>query len=208
MAGVAGEPRPLVEWGAAAVPLEGQTDSGDRCVIRAFRGGVLVAALDGLGHGEEAAVAANTAVEVLERHAGEALVELVRRCHQELRGTRGVVMSLALFHAAERRMSWVGVGNVAGVVLRASGADGQRRTTLLAPGGVVGYQLPVLRPEVVELAAGDTAIFATDGVEWHFAPGPTPLGPPERIAERILTRYAKGNDDALVLVVRYLGEER
>ena len=29
--------------------------------------------------------------------------------------------------------------------------------------------------------------------------------PPKQMAQRILTRYGKGTDDALVLVARYLG---
>ena len=109
----------LIDWGAAALTLPGQSRSGDRQAVVLFPGGALVAVVDGLGHGELAAVPAETAIEVLERHAREPVVTLIQRCHERLRGTRGAVMSLASFREADGTMTWLGVGNVVGVLLRA-----------------------------------------------------------------------------------------
>jgi hypothetical protein len=54
---------------------------------------------------------------------------------------------------------------------------------------------------------GDVLIFSTDGVRPGFTGGLS-LGVPIRaMAERILKDYARGNDDALVLAVRYLGRQ-
>ena len=49
---------PLLEWGVATRALEGQSESGDMAVVVPFDHGVLAAAVDGLGHGPEAARAA------------------------------------------------------------------------------------------------------------------------------------------------------
>src|SRR5260370_23541123 len=92
------EPRdaPLgIDWGVAARALPGESESGDRHLVQPIPNGVLLAAVDGLGHGAEAAAAARTAVDLLARYAHESLVSLVNRCHQGLLNTRGVVMSLA-----------------------------------------------------------------------------------------------------------------
>jgi hypothetical protein len=70
--------------------------------------------------------------------------------------------------------------------------------------GVVGLQLPLLDTEVLEVAAGDTLIFATDGIQTDFARGSIRMYPPRTAAENILTRHGKTTDDALVLVARYL----
>ncbi len=59
------KPPPLIEWGVAAQPLEGEAESGDLHVVQRFPKGVLVAAVDGLGHGPEAAAAARSAVATL-----------------------------------------------------------------------------------------------------------------------------------------------
>src|SRR3989449_11615805 len=109
----------LIDWGAAALTLPGQSRSGDRQAVVLFPGGALVAVVDGLGHGELAAVPAETAIEVLERHAREPVVTLIQRCHERLRGTRGAVTSLPSFPEADGTRTWLGVANVVGVLLRA-----------------------------------------------------------------------------------------
>ena len=52
---------------------------------------------------------------------------------------------------------------------------------------------------------GDMVIFATDGIAPDFADDLRLDGPVGEIAERIISRYGKKTDDALVLVTRYVG---
>ena len=106
---------PLIDWGVATLALAGQTESGDLHLVKPVGRGVLVAAVDGLGHGAEAAAAARAAVTALDRHADEFLIPVVRKCHEALIGTRGVVMSLAYLDGAKRSLIWLGIGNVEGV---------------------------------------------------------------------------------------------
>ena len=79
---------------------------------------------------------------------------------------------------------------------------------LLLRAGVVGFQLPSLDVEILPVSAGDTLIFATDGIQSDFARGLARSFPPQKAAEKILARYGKATDDALVLVARYLGRQR
>jgi len=198
----------LVHWGVATLALEGQTESGDLHLVQPVQDGVLVAVLDGLGHGEEAAAAARLAVSTLERYSEEPPLSLLQRCHLALKGSRGVVMSLARFDAPRGTMTWLGVGNVEGVLLLADQTLQPSRTTLVTFGGIVGAELPRARAWIVPVSPGDTLIFATDGVRTGFADGLAPTGSPQQIADGILARHAKGTDDALVLVARYIGGER
>ena len=55
------------------------------------------------------------------------------------------------------------------------------------------------------VARGDVLIFATDGIDHSFIVEPLPRASAKDCAEGLLNRYAKNNDDALVLTVRYLG---
>jgi hypothetical protein len=198
----------LIEWGVASRALEGEPQSGDQHLVRPFPGGVLLAAVDGLGHGDEAALAARRATSTLGSHAHEPVGTLVQRCHAALAGTRGVVMSLASFVEAEARVTWLGVGNVEGVLVRASPAAAPPQHVLLLRGGIVGgHRLPTLYTSVVPVAPGDTLAFATDGIRRDFAAHVTPSLAPQAIADRILAREQKGGDDALVLVARFLAEE-
>jgi len=195
----------LLEWGIAALTLPGETESGDSHVVAPFRDGALVAVVDGLGHGSEAAIAARAAIAVLQRHAGEAAMPLVRHCHEELRRTRGAVLSIASFNGLNNTMTWLGVGNVEGMLFRASATALPQREAILLRGGVVGYQLPPRRETVLTVARGDTMIFVTDGIRDGFAEK-SPIGRHTgNVADDILARFARHTDDALVLVARYLG---
>ncbi len=201
----AADNRPLVEWGVAAHTMVGCAESGDRYLVELFTDGALVVVIDGLGHGNGAATVAKIAVTALEGHGSESVERLLHRCHKKLSGTRGVVMSLASFRAHEGTMTWIGVGNVSGFLLRAHPHEGRPREVLLPRGGVVGYRLPTLYPMTVLVAPGDTLLFATDGIRSSFTDRLTASGSPQHIADRILAAHTRGTDDALVLVARYFG---
>jgi len=200
----------LIEWGVATLALPGEAESGDRHLVKAVGTGVLVAVVDGLGHGAEAATAAKAAVAALERHATESPVPLIERCHRALQGTRGAVISMAVLGRPDRSMTWLGVGNVEGLLLYGDGTARSRapRASLVTRGGIVGSELPRLHAVVLPIAPGDTLIFATDGIREGFAQGLPPEAAPQRLADQILARHGKGTDDALVLVARYLGGAR
>ena len=193
-----------IEWGVATQTMAGEADCGDLAVVEPFSGGVLVGAVDGLGHGSEAAEAARLAASTLAGRAFEPVVSLVRRCHNALLETRGVVMSLASFNSADSTITWTGVGNVTAMLLRVGPSDHSRRNSLLLRGGVVGFQLPALSEYVLAVAPGDTLLLATDGVRPDFAEGLVLGPPPQELAERILAQHLKGSDDALVLVAQFL----
>jgi serine phosphatase RsbU (regulator of sigma subunit) len=200
----------LIEHGIAQRAFPGESVSGDRAVVQPLPSRVLMAAVDGLGHGEAAASAAAISVDTLKNHAEEKPEELVRRCHEALKRTRGVAMSLASIDARSGMMTWLGVGNVEGLLLRTASSP-PTREVLLMRGGVVGYQLPPLRVSQLPISLGDLLVFATDGIRSDFTAG-LPLDDPllrhqdvQEIADRILARFGKTTDDALVLVARYTG---
>ena len=109
-----------IDWGHAALVMPGQTRSGDRCVIAIADGTALIAVIDGIGHGEEAAAAANAAALVLETSPNESLRTLFDRCHAQLRATRGAAMTVARFESHGRTLDWLGTGNIKTVLLRRS----------------------------------------------------------------------------------------
>jgi phosphoserine phosphatase RsbX len=196
---------PLLEYGLAKLVHPGQGESGDLHLIFATPSGILIAAMDGIGHGEEAANAAKAAVSILKSCAEEPVISLVERCHEGLQSTRGVVLSLAFIDPLHGMMTWLGVGNVQGVLMRSGAQKGTVQETLLLRGGVVGAQLPALQAAVLPIAKGDTLIFATDGIRGEFVEGLSAKESPQRAADRILKNHSRANDDALVLVVRFIG---
>jgi hypothetical protein len=104
-------------------------------------------------------------------------------------------------------MAWLGVGNVEGILLSADPRAQPPNTTLVTRAGIVGSDLPTVSAWTVPLTRGDTLIFTTDGVRPGFAAGLNRAERPQDQADRILARHAKDTDDALVMVVRYLGDD-
>jgi phosphoserine phosphatase RsbX len=200
----------LIDWAVASSAAPGETQSGDLHLVKPLAGGVLIAVVDGLGHGAEAATAARTAVTTLEEHASESVLALLERCHRALKGLRGVVMSLAFADRRQNALTWAGVGNVECLLFHANAATpaNPTRASLVTRGGIVGSELPQIRAQVVPLAAGDVLIFATDGIREGFSDGLQFEAPPQQLAEHILSQHGKGTDDALVLVARYRGGTR
>jgi phosphoserine phosphatase RsbX len=195
---------PITEYGVAKFVLPGESESGDQHLVCGHQSGILVAAIDGIGHGAEAANAARAAIAVLKNGVGEPIIPLVAACHAKLRPTRGVVLSLASIDAKHGLMTWLGVGNVQGVLVRADKKVASQETLLLR-GGVVGDHLPQLQAAVLPVAQGDLLVFATDGVRTDFVRTLSPLENPQRAAERILKSFYNQSDDALVLTLRITG---
>lgn len=195
-----------VEWAAAGAPLGGQVASGDRHFVGVRPDGVLIGAIDVLGHGVEASRVADLAVEALIQSGGdETMLELMQRCHERLIGTRGAVMSLAMFRPSVGTLTWVGVGNVEGVLLRGGSHGPGHRELLVSRAGVVGDRLPPLSAALVNVTRGDTLVLATDGIAADFEHSVVLADEPRVNADRILARHTRGVDDALTVVARYLG---
>ena len=188
---------PVLEWSTAFRARPGESVCGDAYVVARHEHGMLAAAIDGLGHGESAATAAQIAQSVLTAHAGEPVDTLLQRCHRALRETRGAVMTLVSFETQTRRLTALGVGNVEAVLCRADPAAQRQRETVLLRGGIVGYKLPLLRVEAMAVAPGDVMVLIGIG------PG---CGMPETYQVTSALKYVKdGQRIALVTDGRFSG---
>jgi phosphoserine phosphatase RsbX len=192
-----------MDWGVAAKTPLGESESGDRHLVKSIGHRVLVAVVDGLGRGPEAAAAARAAIDALERHDDASVPDLFATSHRALVGTRGAVLSLAVVDPQAGSLTWAGVGNVLGI-LRQRGQAAVRG--LATRGGIVGAELPRIEPATLALSGDDTLIFATDGVRVGFVDGLSgPSDDPKRQAADLLARFGRENDDALVLVAHFGG---
>lgn len=197
--------REAIEWGIATRCRLGEATSGDLGVVHLLPEGALIGGIDGLGHGREAARAARRAASVIRGSPGDDLAGLVHRCHTALRGTRGAAISLAFVSASDGQMTWLGVGNVEGRVLSGDPAASRPKGSLALGRGVPGHELPAVQAATITVQPGDVMLLATDGVHAGFADSLELSGSSQAIAERIVSDHWKRSDDALVIVVRYLG---
>jgi serine/threonine protein phosphatase PrpC len=195
----------LIEIGQAQAPRAGENESGDRCVYWQAEQRALVAVIDGVGHGREAAEAAAVAAEVLERNRDKPLDWLLELCHEKLVATRGAAITLTLFDGRDGTLRWVGAGNVAAMLLHTEPSGTTRKRELLVRGGVAGVNLPSTEVSSTELARGDLVVLATDGLRPAFMDRVDRFARPQPLAERLLAEYGTKRDDALVVVARLVG---
>ena len=160
----------ILDYAVSLVSIPGETESGDLFVVKENSVGVLIGVVDGLGHGSEAAEAARIAVQTMNENADESIISITRYCHEKLKSTRGVVMSLASINKSEGTIAWLGVGNVTGILLRSNLNTTPVYESIVMRAGVVGYNLPPLYASVVTIFKGDILIFSTDGIKEDYIP--------------------------------------
>jgi negative regulator of sigma-B (phosphoserine phosphatase) len=190
-----------LDRGIAGAAHEGETRSGDVAVFHPTAKGALACVIDGLGHGPEAADAAERCAGVVREHAEADARDLMQACHEALLETRGVVMTVAWFDLERSELCWAGVGNVDARLVR-SGPE-LREEVALVFGGVLGYRMPRVRPATMSLARGDLLVMITDGIDAAISPALAGGGSAQALASRILDIHGKGSDDALAAVIRY-----
>jgi hypothetical protein len=191
-----------VEWALATRPFPGETASGDRATVCEVPSGIVCAVIDGLGHGAEAALAAEAALDEVLSHAHTGAEHVVRRCHQRLVATRGVVMGVAHVRSDDRTVEWLAVGDAEMVLFHASRGVGHHRERVISRGGVVGYRLPKLDPMVVKHDPGDVLVLTTDGIDSRYVDHIDLRLPVSEIADAILAGWGRSTDDSLALVAR------
>lgn len=197
--GGAGE-GPAFRYSAFCRPCRGESVCGDAFFVRE-RGRLLFAAvIDGLGHGPEAGKAAARLVKYLETNHRDPLDRIMAGGHEELRGERGAVMSLALLDAERRKLVHCGVGNI-----RTRVFGSPVRVNPVAHGGVLGSNIGRIAVEEYTWVKGSTLVMASDGISdrWDLADYPGLADrDPAVIADTLLRDYGRADDDATVLVIR------
>jgi hypothetical protein len=164
-------------------------------------GAHLLAIVDGLGHGREAAQAAQAALHALAANPALALPALMVRLDTALQGTRGAAVGLARIDGP--RLRYAGIGNT-----RALRWRGTQLLRLSSQYGIVGGGLGTSAQGVqvveLDLLPGDWLLLFTDGLD-EMLQLPAHLPEWERepalLCEHLLARWRHGRDDAGVLAL-------
>lgn len=195
------------ELGINSIPYQGEVVSGDIHFFKNTTDGALVAVIDGAGHGWSAAQAAKLIASNLEGIASDSISEIFKKTETICKKTRGAAMSAAHFSLINSSMTWAGIGNVEGILMRANPEIKPSKESLLLRNGILGYGSVAPRIATLPVSPGDTLILVTDGIRSDFFESVDLREPAQKISESILASHAKGNDDALALVVRLMEAE-
>lgn len=186
--------------GVICTALAGESFCGDRWAERSIGEQRLLLLVDGLGHGLYASQAAELAVEVFLTIETASPTEIVDTMHQALRSTRGAAALVLAVDPARRRISTCGVGNISAALHRSGTSQ-----HIVSHNGTLGHQMRRAAGFEYEYQAGDLLTVHSDGIStrWKLADYPQITSASESIiAAAIYRDYARGRDDATVLVRR------
>jgi serine/threonine protein phosphatase PrpC len=198
-----------LDIGVATRPKLGFEDNGDSFVIKHWEHSILAGVIDGLGHGSLAHYAAETARTYVETHYDQPMVRIFAGVARVCRATRGVVMALARFDFLEPtsfdpgppfHLTYANIGNIECRVI-----NSPQPVNLILRRGVLGGVTP--NPVINETAwhMGNLMVLHSDGLTTHWRWEEFPdLGrqPAALIAQELIRKLAKDEDDATVLVVK------
>lgn len=183
----------IVTASQLALPMPGEIQNGDAALVRQGAGGdAMLAVIDGLGHGPDAAHASRAGIAALSILPFQvSMQEAMQELHQELRGTRGAAATVCIIR--NFRLEICAVGNVAFM------CTGCVVPLVLSP-GVLGHQVSRFRVSASTLLGGARLALLSDGVSTRFRLEEYKQLQPEGACREIMTRHRRKEDDATVLV--------
>ena len=185
--------------GTAGRPHPAEVVSGDAYAVHWEGRSCRITVIDGLGHGVDAAAAAQRAVALLDAHPDLDPGEALRRCHLALAGTRGAAISVARIDTVRRELVYAGIGNVEAHIWQRG-----KHERLISYRGIVGSAMRTVRSFTVQLTQGWTLLMHSDGISARadiHAVGLAPPWHPDALARAVLDAYGRSHDDALAVVV-------
>lgn len=185
---------------AVQVPKPGEQTSGDGWAAHDDDRGRTVLVVDGLGHGTEAAIAANAAVAQFGRSAGQPVADIVQAIHLGMRHTRGGAVAVARIEWASATVAYAGLGNIAGTIVAPSGQV--RR--MVSHNGTAGHNARKIQAFDYPCGEG-TLIMHSDGIGTGWKPEDYPAlarAHPMLQAGILYRDFSRGRDDATVVACR------
>ena len=186
--------------GAIEIAMAGEDACGDAWALHEDPEGCTLFVVDGLGHGSEAAIAAQEAIRQFRRSVGDTPVGILEAVHRALRHTRGGAIAVARVAWASATVVYAGIGNISGSVVAPGGA--LRR--MVSHNGTAGHN--ARKTQAFEYPHGSgPLIMHTDGIatSWTLDAYPGLVrAHPMLIAGVLYRDHARGRDDATVVVTR------
>jgi phosphoserine phosphatase RsbX len=152
--------------------------------------------VDGLGHGSQAALAAEAALAHAEANRSLPPGPLIEAIDSGIDWSRGAAIAVIQVDAVRRTLCYFGVGNV-----RAALFD-DKVTRFDGTPGIVGTGCRSPRADVVSWRDADFLLLWTDGFDAYLNLDHTSLrlkGDPQALAHRLLDQFSTGRDDAGVV---------
>lgn len=188
-----------LEYSFFGRPCVGQYVSGDLAIVESRDNQLMLAVVDGLGHGPEAHQVSMRIRDYLVAHWSEDVVGTMRKLHEAIRGSIGAVAGMAVIDTHSGMVRYTGIGNTAYRLF------GSRNLRLVSTAGSLGHQIRSPQVQTHVLTEDDVIVMYTDGIKDRFDLEDYPqlrYQNADTVARNIVDRFGKPHDDATCLVLR------
>lgn len=191
---------PVWDIGVICLPAPTEEECGDAWEAIDSVNGLSIMVADGLGHGPDAALASQAAIESVQQTANRSPADIIHRAHHALQRTRGAAVAISHVDEVHHQIEFAGIGNISAQVI----TNGVCRH-MMSHNGIVGSNLRKVEQLAFPWATESMLIMQSDGVgaRWNLNDY---LGLFERhpalIAAVLYRDFLRPHDDATVVVVR------
>ena len=190
-----------IEVRGLCIPKVHEEVCGDGYAVTQNRTHTKILFGDGLGHGKHAAEAINAAKEFFLKSGDTDPVIILRRIHEHVRRTRGLVVTVACLDKKEAVWNICGIGNI-----NTRMYTGIEYRTYMAYNGTVGLNIPTsMKATAIPLERNQHLIMCTDGImtRWQLNRYPYAFKyDPFIVAGAIYKDFSRGTDDASVFIAK------
>ncbi|MCG7894050.1 MAG: ATP-binding protein [Candidatus Thiodiazotropha taylori] len=190
----------MADVGVVSYPKSGEVVNGDRYLIKDYEGDkLLVAIIDGSGHGEKAHISSSLALKVVEEYYKQPIEEIFAKIHKTLCGREKLTCAeMAIARITDSSLEYSSLGNVSGSILS------QPKLSFKVNNGRLGMALPdILQVNRYKRPDDFTLVLYSDGIT-------TPVDLKEissdrtaqNTAEFLFNQHASPSDDASIIVLR------
>lgn len=190
---------------AISVPKTGEKLCGDGYYIeyepeqQLFR--LLV--VDGLGHGPEAFMASQAAIEEYIKARQQDQSKVLKQIHESIKKTRGAVGISLRYNFEDNTLSYCGVGNISGRML----GPPEGAKALMSYNGIVGHTMSSrVHDQLIGWEKGKLLILHSDGItsRWDLSKyQQIQKHDPALIAACLYRDFNRGTDDVTVIVSKH-----
>ena len=183
----------IVTAAHVSLPLPSEIQNGDAVLVKqSALGHTLLAVIDGLGHGPDAAQASRAALEVLNLLSFDiGVYDAMQEVHRGLKGTRGAAGTVCIIK--DFKLEICAVGNVALMTMNCA-------VPLVLSAGVLGDQGSRFCVGACEISNRARLALLSDGISTRFRLEEYKQLDPQAACKEIMGRYRRKEDDASVLV--------
>ena len=194
-------PKPSTfETGAVCVPVKGERECGDLWQVAEYGGRMVATVVDGLGHGKDAAEAAEEAVRIFGAHIANNPCHILERAHDALKKTRGAAMSIVEHAVGNKTVRFAGIGNVSSSLLAS-----ERSQSMVSHNGTLGAQIRRCQEFEYPFSSDSTIVMHSDGLVSNWDTKQyrgVSRRDPALMAALLYRDFSRGRDDVTVLVIR------